>query len=498
MQMAKAAAKRTRAAAFLAGLLAGCAATRGIAPASTPLQGDALEGGSGLAAAVGHDAAWPADGWWKDFHDRQLDALIDTALAGSPQLRVARDRIAEAQASTQAAQAAMGPTIEAQAQAQREHFSKDYLFPPPLGGGNWWDNQAAFKLSYSLDLWGRDRAAWLGALGAAEAAGIDARAARLSLESAVIRTYVRLSLEHALDEVLRAQLEQRRQILDITRRRRAAGLAPDLELSLAEAQVPPLEAQLEHHQATLTQLRNALAALCGQGPGTGERIARPQLSLARPPALPSAVPAALLGRRPDVVAARWRVEAASRDIDVARAQFYPNVNLVALAGVQSIALHNLFDSDSIAYGGGPALTLPVFEGGRLRANLAGRSAAYDAAVDRYDQILVEALRDVADRVVASQSLAREQAHADQALAAAQRAYEQALTGFRAGLTDFLAVLQAENGLLAARRALAEIVAAQLDARVLLIESLGGGFEDQTDSAAVLEAASARHPAGPSR
>jgi NodT family efflux transporter outer membrane factor (OMF) lipoprotein len=318
------------------------------------------------------------------------------------------------------------------------------------------------------------------------------------LETSVVRTYLQLSYGYAVQDVLKANVVQRQQVLDITLRRHAAGLVPQLQVSQAEAELPPVQLKLEQTDNRLLTLRNQLAALSGQGPAAGARITRPQVSLAQAPALPGTLPAALLGHRPDVIAARWRIEAAAKGIDAARAQFYPNVNLMAFIGLQSLDLENLLGGDALTFGAGPAITLPLFDGGRLRANLAGRTAAYDLAVDRYNQTLLDALHEVADQLATLASTERQRQQADAAVVASRRAYDQARQGFDAGLTDYLTVLSTQTALLNQQQELAQIVAAQLDTRALLAQALGGGFTDDSGSAAVLQQAVAAHSAGDAR
>ena len=191
--------------------------------------------------------------------------------------------------------------------------------------------------------------------------------------------------------------------------------------------------------------------------------------------LPSTVPAELLGRRPDLVAQRWRVESANKDIAVAKAEFYPNVNLIAFIGLQSIGPSGFFSAASRTMGVGPAVTLPIFEGGRLRANLAGKNAAYDIAVEEYNQALVAALRDVVDQLASFRSVAAQRVEQKQALASAQEAYDLALLRYREGLGNYLQVLSAESPLLQQQSLEADLRARQLALAIELTRALGGGY-----------------------
>lgn len=472
-------------------LLVGCASPGNIAPQAQPIDPAKIDAGSvidGAALGSGADSRW-----WAIYHDAQLDTLVSRAVAGNPGLRSASDRIAQAQALAGGANAGLMPGVNGSAEFQRLHFSEVGETPPPLAGGVSWDNNIDIKASYDLDLWGRNRAALESALGSLRAAQLDARFSQLALQTSVVRSYLQLSYAYALQDVLTATLDQRRQVLDLTRRRQAAGLAPLLQVSQAEAEVAPVRVRLEQANNRIVTLRNQLAALCGQGPGAGEAITRPQLSLTDVATLPSAVPADLIGRRPDIVAARWRIEAAGKGIDVARAQFYPNVNLSAFIGLQALSFDDLFQGNARTFGAAPAITLPLFDGGRLRANLAGRSAAYDLAIDQYNDAVIGAMRDVADQLATVASTARQHQQAQAALAASRKAFDEAQQGFRAGLTDFLTVLSTQTALLTQQQDLAQIDVAELDARALLMQALGGGFRDVDDSAALLQRVIDAHP-----
>jgi NodT family efflux transporter outer membrane factor (OMF) lipoprotein len=190
----------------------------------------------------------------------------------------------------------------------------------------------------------------------------------------------------------------------------------------------------------------------------------------------------LLARRADVAAARWRVEAATQDVAGARSQFYPNVNLVAFAGFSSIGLDRLLGTGSEQWGLGPALHLPLFDGGRLRANLRGKSAELDAAIESYNAVVIDAVRDVADQLSSAQAIARQQAEQHAALAASENAYDIARRRYEAGLGNFLSVLAAETAVLNQRRQGVDLTARALDTQVSLMRALGGGYRAELPTA----------------
>src|SRR5690606_16856966 len=222
-------------------------------------------------------------------------------------------------------------------------------------------------------------------------------------------------------------------LLKLARQRVDAGLDNRMSLRNAEAAIATAKAQAEGAQQQIDTLRNAIAALLGQGPDRGLAIERPQLLQAPAPALPSTLPSELLGHRPDVVAARWRVEAAGQGIKSAKAKFKPSIDLSGLVGLASTGFSDLFRSDSLLGFGGPAISLPSFEGGQLRHNLAARDADYDLAVADYDNTVAQALRDVVDALQAIRSTEAQAGALEQARTAAADALELARQRYKAGL-----------------------------------------------------------------
>ena len=198
----------------------------------------------------------------------------------------------------------------------------------------------------------------------------------------------------------------------------------------------------------------------------------------------------LLGRRADVVAARWRVEAATKDVDNAKTLFYPNINLTAFAGFSSIGFDKLVQSSSSQWGVGPAIRLPLFEGGRLRANLKGKTADLDAAIETYNAAVVDAVRDVADQLASTQAIERQQTEQKAAQQSAEAAYAIAVQRYEAGLGNYLNVLNAETAVLTQRKLAVDLAARSVDTQIQLIRALGGGFND-ADTGTPASASAAR-------
>jgi len=470
--------------AAIAVLLSGCIGTGGVRPRSTVLDASRLDPGAALTGAPA-DGMWPATDWWTRWHDPQLDQLVKRAIAEQPSLRLAQARLDQAQAQARVAGAADLPQVGVAADLGRERYPR-YATPSPPGGYTVWSNHVGATLSYDLDFWGRNQAELQGALDVVHASTVESHGVRLALETAVVRAYIELSLQYDLLDAETVIAEQSRQTRSIVAQRAAAGLASRLELSQADAQAAIEASQLEQTRRQIALAGHTLAALSGQGPGAGDAMTRPRLALDVPVALPTRLPAELIGRRPDIVAQRWRVEAASQGIAAAHAAFYPNIDLVATAGLTSATpfggFFNFLNSDAIGHRVGAALSLPLFDGGRLQGQYGEAVAGYDAAVESYNQSVILAMQQVADQVVSLQSLAAQQQQAEQAVAAATSAHELAVQGYRSGVTEFLNVIATESTLLRNRQQLAAIQARRLDSWALLMQALGGGLENDAEVA----------------
>ena len=458
-------------------LAAGCATPGDVGPRAKPIDPAALQASRTLAATPGARGAWPVDQWWSQFGDAQLDALVGEALGSSPSMRLARARVDRALALARVAGAEGDPRLDASFSTQRQRITEHGIFPPPIAGAWIWQNQAMLNFSYDFDFWGRHEAAHDAALGQARAAAADAQAARLVLASAICATYVQLADRYEQLDLMREELALRERQAAIVERRTDAGLESRVELNQAEGAIPEARQRIVQAEESIALARNQLAALLGQGPDRGLQIARPALKAGAAPALPAELPANLLGRRPDIVASRWRVEAAAEDVAGARAAFYPNINLAASFGLQAITWSEFLDPGSTAFAVGPAISLPIFDGGRLRGELGVKSADYDAAAEQYNQALADALREVADQVAAWRSIERQQPLVESTLASAETAHDYALSRYRAGLTNYVTVLSTESQLTAARSRAADLRTRRLEAAIGLARALGGGYQE---------------------
>lgn len=468
---------------LLAALAAGCASTHGLAPVSAPRDPDTLEATASLGGlqpgTALSEAAWPENDWWTAWRDPQLDALMADALRDAPSLDAADARLRLAQAQAGLADEARRPAASGSARYSGTYLPEG-LVPSGFGGGNYTGvSLISVSLAYAPDLWGGKRAQWEAAVDRAHAAELDAHQARLLLTGNIARTYVALAQAHALQTASAQELERAQASATLGRRRLQAGLDNGLDLRRAETAVAAARQQSGAAQQRIQALHNALAALAGQGPDYTQALAAPVIFTPDAAAVPAVLPSRLLARRPDIVAARWRVEATARDIDAAQAAFRPDVNLSAMAGLVSGDLGALFESGSVFGTAGPAIGLPIFQGRRLRTQLAARDADYDLAVARYDQTLLDALRETVDAVQAARALDAQILAAHQAREAAVRARDLLATRQRAGLGTRLDVLAAQQPVVQLDLQIASLQAQRLTVATDLAVALGGGVMPPT-------------------
>lgn len=457
-------------------MLSACILPPADAPRETALSPEKI--GLGTEAAPDAPAAW-----WTSFGDPQFNRLIGAARANNPTLAAALAHMRAAQAAVTTANAASLPQISLDAQEQRQKFSGTYIYPPPFAG-NWnWIGTTQANLSWNLDFWGKQAALISQATDRAEASMLDAEAARLAISGALAQAYVGLERAYRLADVAAATEAQRQHILDLSRARVASGLDSQAEVKEAEALLAAAHVARTRAESDRELATHEVAALAGFGAEAYATIVRPRLDLEAALPLPAALPADLLSRRPDILAARLRVEAAVSGRKAAKADFYPDINLAAFAGWNAIGVDSLFSAPSAAFGVGPAIHLPIFDAGRLKAQYAGATADVDAAVADYNNAVLGAVRSVSDRLTETHALAREVAEQRQSLAAATEAYRLAEKRYRAGLSTYLSVLSAESLLLDARQQEATLSAAQTTNRIQLLIAVGGDFRTPAPLAA---------------
>jgi NodT family efflux transporter outer membrane factor (OMF) lipoprotein len=457
--------------------ISGCIGTGGIAPQDQALNANTLATDEAIQSAA-RDARWPTAQWWQAYGDPQLNRWVELATHDSPSLAMAAARVREARAMAGIVESAESLQINSDTTLKRHNWPNDQFYGPgALSGSNTWDNNTSLGFSYALDLWGRESNATERAVDLAHMSVAEARQAQLELQNNVVRVYIQLSLHYANRDIVAATLAQQQQILDLANKRLNAGIGTHFDVSQAETPLPETHRQLDALDEEIALSRNQLAALAGKGPGEGARLQRPTLSLGAPLKLPSSLPAQLLGQRPDVVASRWQVAAQARGIDVAHAGFYPNVDLVGSLGYMATGggMLGFLAGKKFNYNVGPAITLPIFDGGRLRSQLGEASAGYDIAVAHYNQTLVNALKGISDQLIRRESMDKQKGFAAESVASAQKTYDIAMIAYQRGLTDYLNVLNAQTLLFRQQQVEQQVQAARLTAHADLVTALGGGL-----------------------
>ena len=451
-------------------MLGGCVPRLGPAPAINAVAPAETAATLPARPGVAIDQAW-----WTNFADPQLDALIAEALADSPDVAAAVARVSQADALVQQAGAAELPSLTADGVVGATKQSYNMGIPPAfVPRGIISTGRLTATFGFNLDLWGKQRAAVRAARGDAAAARLDADQARLILSTEVANAYAELQRDFALAASAREALALRNESARLSGLRVRGGLDNRGSSAQAEARAPSAQADLQAADAAIVLTRHRLAVLLGRGPDRGETISTPTL---KPYAvgIPANAGIDLVGRRPDITAARLRTEAAAERIKVAKADFYPNINLGAIVGLQSLGLSKLFDGDSAYGNAGPAFSLPIFDGGRIAGRYRGSRADFDLSVANYDRTLLQALGQAADAVATLDSTEAQLAEQRRSVAANGEAARIARLRYTGGLSNQLVQLTAEDSLVASKRAVADLEGRRLLAQIALIRALGGGY-----------------------
>jgi multidrug efflux system outer membrane protein len=439
----------------------------------------AYSGQSGGWKVAQPQAQLPKGEWWETFGDPRLNALEAQATASNQQLKAAVQQFAEARATLESIRGDLYPGLAVSGQYTRQRISAN---SPLTTTGNAVGQSSTFNdylvpldASYEFDLWGRVRRSVESAQAQAQASADDLEAVRLAVQAEVASDYFAVQTLDSEQAVLRSSVEVFSKSHGLTVDRRAGGVATDLEVAQAETVLKTTQAQLPEVALTRAQYEHALALLTGR---TASQFRVPEsTSPAAPPVIPAGLPSELLERRPDISAAERRMAAANAGIGVAKAAFFPSFQLSGLAGLDSINSGSLLSASSGMWALGPSLTLPLFEGGRLRAGLSLATANYLELVANYRQTVLAAFTEVEDSLAAQSLLSSQYEAEGEALLAARKQLELANNRYRDGLVTYLEVATAESTELNIEFSTVQIRGRQLAAAVNLVKSLGGGWRD---------------------
>lgn len=457
--------------------LSGCVSWSGIGSDKTTTDANTLDAHLSIPAQGGK---WPDASWTEQLGDPQLGQLIAEGLADSPTIAETKARIEKASAYVQTERAAELPVVGAKYSWTRELYSANGLFPEPIGGTWYSENNLLINASWDLDFWGKNREATKNALSQQKVAVANAQEVALTLSTTIAQTYNELAREYALLDVAQRETASRREVGRITVGRVAAGLDTQVERRTSDGNIASSQASISQLEGQITTTRYQLGALLGKGPDRGLAIAKPTVNAAVNVPMPDNVPANLISRRPDLVAARWTIDATQHDIKSAKAEFLPDVNIAGFAGFDAFGFSKLIQFGSREFQVGPAVNIPIFAGGALRANLKGKYADFDLAVAEYNQTLVNALNDVATQIASIRSTEKQLVDAEAAYDATRHAYELAVIRYKAGLSPQLQVLNADENLLAQEQGVVALKMNRRSQQIALIKALGGGFDAEQE------------------
>lgn len=422
--------------------------------------------------------------WWTLLDDSQLNDLQRRVAAANLDLREADARLQQSRAIRQALGGDAVPNIGADLGYQRKRNSEVGLSDPSgkAGKDNFNQFDSGFDLSWELDFWGRVRRQLEAADADVQATQENRRDVLVSVLAETARDYLQLRAEQELEGIIRGNLEIARRSLDLTRLRRADGVATELDVAEALTQVASIEARLPDSQKRQARLINALGYLLGEAPGVLQAELAQAQPMPQPPAsVPVGLPSELAQRRPDIRRAEAALHAATASIGVAKADFYPRIALNGSFGFQALQLSNFGDWNSRTFGIGPSLSLPIFEGGRLKGMLALREAQQQEAAIAYRRTVLNAWREVDDALTDYAADQRRLASLDTAVEHGRTALANAREQYKAGAVDFLNVLSAQRELLATEEQQVRGREAVASTLVLLYKSLGGGWQDHQET-----------------
>lgn len=455
----------------------GCAPLPALDPPALARPAADYRSATALSAPSG---VWPTERWWENYRDPQLDALIDEALRDAPDMAAAAARLRNAEAASRVAASALQPQLGARATTTLDRLSYNHLVPRSPETEGWNDyGRVTVDLGWELDFWGKNRAGLAAASSQLEAVRAELAATRIGLVAAIASDYAELARLFAVRDSVVRSVAVRSRTVELFEQRFNHGLETRGGVSEARARLAAAEGDLLQVDEQISLQRIRLAALAGAGPDRGLDLVRPLIRLDAAYALPAELAASLLGRRPDITAARLMVEARLHRVEQKKAAFYPDVNLSAFIGVQALGLDLLGREGSTTGSIGPAISLPLFTGGRLQAELRGSAAAHDEAVASYNRSVAHALQEVASAGASLKSLSARLDRGRAAVAAATDAHRVANERYQGGLATHLDVLFAEDILLSSQRQLADLQSRAFALDVALKRALGGGYQAQT-------------------
>ena len=419
----------------------------------------------------------PKGNWWEIFGDGKLSELEAQALARNQDLKAAVARVDQSRATARVARSEFLPNLDFDPSFTRQRYSPNQV--PSFGNVTADTFSVPLDLSYEVDLWGRVRRSFESARADAQASLASYYGVMLTLQAEVAENYFGIRALDAEIATVNGTVELRKQQVQLVRSRFDGGVGSDLDVARAETELATTEAEAASLARRRAELENAIAILTGSNPSLFRLAADTNRWNPRLPAIPAGLPGELLERRPDVAEAERQLASANARIGVAKASFFPVLTLTGSGGYVSADVDSLFKWDSRTWSFGPSLSLPIFAGGRNRANYQRSKAAYQEAIAHYRQQVLVAFGEVENSLSGIHHLANEAEAQQRAVSNAQRAADLATDRYRSGIVSYLEVVDASREALQSERADAQLMGQRLIASVQLIKALGGGWRRET-------------------
>ena len=466
---------RATASAAVLAMAAGCTVGPDYEPPVTQAPAQWTEAATPGLIGTGPEAGRQLERWWAAFKDPTLDRLVERAVADNLDLKIAEQRLLEARAQRAEAAAGFYPTLDGSASAERQRYSTALKFPPFGGIANTF--QAGFDASWEIDIFGKTRRAVEAADASVQATVESRRDVLVSLLAELGQDYATLRSAQARLVIADRNIKADQDGLDLTRDKYKGGLGNELDVAQAQAQLETINAAVPQLQTAVAQQSHAIAVLLGQEPGALEaELATPAALPPAPPVLPAAVPSDVVRNRPDIRAAEREIAGANAQIGVAIAQMFPSFSITPSFGIAGGSLSHLLNDGALQWGAPASISVPIFEGGKLEANVAQAKAVAEEDRLTYRKTVLGAFREVEDALVAYSAERRRHDRLIAAVAADRIAVDRATALYRSGLGNFLSVLDGERSLYGAEDAAAQSELTLTQQTIALYKALGAGWQ----------------------
>jgi len=422
--------------------------------------------------------SWPDPEWWNLFDDTQLSSFVEIALTHSPTMQMAEAKVKEIYARARGTKSFLYPDLDVYFSDNWEHLSKGSLFrfPPSLIPSAINQLDLSLNFRYEFDIWGKNLNLYRAELGMARAEMAEAAQVRLVLSVQVCKEYYNVQINEKKQMLYNELLSLRSKRFELIQERFTYGLDSRLQILVMERAVQEVQQELQEIQNEIAQNRHSLNVLMGNSPDTHPLLMLlKKISFDKPFPLPENLSLDLLSRRADISAAIWRLEAQAKKVGAAKAAFYPNINLMALAGFESLSWADFLSPANFQGFLNPALNLPIFKGGRLRAHLKEALATFDAAVGAYNATVLQAAKEAADSISSLILIDRQALIHFESLLSALNTVSIHIMRFQQGVDNRLVAIQAQEMALQEEISQLDLERLKIFTVLKLIQALGGGF-----------------------